>query len=87
MNNNEIKIGSALYYVQEMINELNQNGEYRVKWEWALSILKDLAFNAARIEWKFGRNDDGSLRDWTEWRELRDDIEKSGIELRKKSRH
>ena len=39
---------------------------------------RDLVFDAARVEWKFGRNDDGSAIDWTEWADLRDDLRETG---------
>jgi hypothetical protein len=74
--------GSALYYVAQMMERLIDNGEYRVKWEWAFSSLEELARDAARVEWKFGCADDGTPKDWQEWKDLRASVEKSGVGLR-----
>lgn len=34
--------------------------------------LDALAFAAARVEWKYGRTDDGKPKDWKEWNDLRE---------------
>lgn len=36
--------------------------------------FEQLANAATRVEWKFGRNDDGSPKDWTEWNDLRESL-------------
>ena len=34
--------------------------------------LAALRFAAARVEWKYGRNDDGTPKRWKEWDDLRE---------------
>ena len=33
-----------------------------------------LAFDAARVEWKYGRTDDGTPKNWIEWNNLRESL-------------
>ena len=33
-----------------------------------------LAFDAARVEWKYGRSDDGKPKNWIEWNNLRESL-------------
>ena len=33
-----------------------------------------LAWDASRVEWKYGRLDNGSLKNWQEWNNLRDSL-------------
>lgn len=30
----------------------------------------DFLYDVSLVEWKFGRNDDGSHKDWSEWRRI-----------------
>jgi hypothetical protein len=36
--------------------------------------LTELRFAAARVEWKYGRTDDGKPKNWVEWNDLRDSL-------------
>ena len=33
-----------------------------------------LAWDASRVEWKYGRTDDGKPKEWPEWDNLRDSL-------------
>jgi hypothetical protein len=38
--------------------------------------ISELLFDVARAEWKFGRNNDGSPKNWTEWNNIREHLKK-----------
>jgi hypothetical protein len=37
-----------------------------------------MLFDVARVEWKYGRNDDGLTKDWSEWHNIRVHLIESG---------
>ena len=37
------------------------------RWAW-----DDFLFDVGRVEWKYGREDDGTPKDWDEWNNVRD---------------
>lgn len=43
------------------------------RWAWS-----DLIYDAARVEWKYGRYDSGAPKQWDEWENLRDDLREIG---------
>lgn len=34
----------------------------------------DFLYDVARVEWKYGRNDNGTPKQWTEWVHVRDHL-------------
>ena len=38
-------------------------------WAW-----EEVVFNIARVEWKFGRYDNGYPKNWEEWNNVRDNL-------------
>ena len=43
------------------------------RWAW-----EDFLFSVGRVEWKYGRTDDGKPKDWTEWEDVRDGLREIG---------
>ena len=39
---------------------------------------KNVLFDVGRVEWKFGRHDDNSPKDWVEWSNIRAHLKESG---------
>lgn len=39
----------------------------------------DMLFDVGRVEWKYGRMDDGQPKDWTEWNSVRAHLRESGM--------
>lgn len=54
------------HYIKRIIRRLS-----RFAWD---EMLRDVG----RVEWKFGRGDDGKPKDWTEWNNLRDHLREAG---------
>lgn len=40
---------------------------------------EDMLWDVARVEWKYGRYDNGKPKNWTEWNNVRDHITESKI--------
>ena len=38
----------------------------------------DMLFDVGRVEWKYGRTDDGRPKDWTEWNYVRAHLREAG---------
>ena len=43
------------------------------KWAW-----DEMLFDVSRVEWKYGRLDDGSPKNWNEWNNIRDHLREFG---------
>lgn len=39
---------------------------------------KEMLWDVSRVEWKFGRNEDGSPKDWDEWNNIREHLVENG---------
>lgn len=42
-------------------------------WAW-----DDMLFDVGRVEWKYGRNDNGTPKNWTEWNNVRVHLREAG---------
>jgi hypothetical protein len=42
-------------------------------WAW-----EEMLSDVGRIEWKYGRNDNGAPKDWTEWHNVRAHLREAG---------
>ena len=38
----------------------------------------DMLFDVGRVEWKYGRNDNGTPKDWEEWNAVRVHLREAG---------
>lgn len=38
---------------------------------------REMLFDVARVEWKYGRYDDGTPKDWTEWNNVRNHLKET----------
>jgi hypothetical protein len=47
------------------------------KWVRRLSRFawSEMLWDVSRVEWKYGRNDDGSPKNWDEWNNVRDHLQ------------
>ena len=45
------------------------------RWAW-----NEMLWDVARVEWKFGRHDDGTPRDWCEWDSVREHLREHGAQ-------
>ena len=39
---------------------------------------RDMLWDVARVESKYGRHDDGRVKDWTEWENVREHLREAG---------
>ncbi len=53
-----------------------ERDEERERAEKMREAISELLFDVARAEWKFGRNNDGSPKNWTEWNNIREHLKK-----------
>lgn len=57
-----------------MITEFIKRGVRRLsRFAWG-----EMLWDVSRVEWKYGRNDDGSAKNWTEWDNVRDHLREAG---------
>lgn len=42
-------------------------------WAW-----DEMLFDVSRVEWKYGRNDNGAPKNWTEWNNVRVHLREAG---------
>lgn len=42
-------------------------------WAW-----EEMLFDVSRVEWKYGRNDNGTPKNWTEWNNVRVHLQETG---------
>lgn len=43
-------------------------------WAWS-----EMLFDVGRVEWKYGRADNGEPKDWTEWNNIRTHLREAGM--------
>ena len=57
---------------------LNTRGTRRLTRRLSAWAWEDMLRDVGLVEWKFGRNDDGTPKDWTEWDMIRDHLRDAG---------
>lgn len=63
---NPLKALRGICWVQRLVRRLSA-------WAWDEMLL-----DVARVEWKFGRNDNGQPKNWTEWDNVRGHLRAAG---------
>lgn len=63
---NPLKVLRGICWVQRLARRLSA-------WAW-----DEMLFDVGRVEWKYGRNDNGQPKNWTEWNNVRAHLREAG---------
>jgi hypothetical protein len=63
---NSLKALRDIQWVQRLVRRLSA-------WVW-----DEMLFDVSRVEWKYGRNDNGEPKNWTEWNNVRVHLRQAG---------
>ena len=63
---NPLKALRGICWVQRLVRRLSA-------WAW-----DEMLFDVGRVEWKYGRNDNGTPKNWTEWNNVRVHLREAG---------
>lgn len=44
---------------------------------WSRFAWSEMLCDVSRVEWKYGRNDNGTPKDWDEWNDVREHLRES----------